>query len=36
MQALMKKSLFTQDGEKNVSVHASDIRDLDIDVDIMT
>ena len=36
MQALMKKSIFTQDGEKTVSVHASDIRDLDIDVDIMT
>lgn len=36
MQALTKKTVFTRDGEKTVSVHASDIRDLDTDVDIMT
>lgn len=36
MQVLTKKTVFTRDGEKTVSVHASDIRDLDINVDIMT
>lgn len=36
MQALIQKTIFTQSGEKTISVHACDIRDLDVDVDIMT
>lgn len=36
MQALTRKTIFTQYGEKTISVHACDIRDLDVDVDIMT
>ena len=36
MQALTKKTIDTQSGEKTISVHACDIRDLDVDVDIMT
>ena len=36
MQALTEKRIYTQNGEKVISVHACDIRDLDVDVDIMT
>ena len=36
MQALIEKTISTQDGEKTISVHACDIRDLDISVDVMT
>lgn len=36
MQALTRKTISTQHGEKTISVHACDIRELDIDVDIMT
>lgn len=36
MQALIQKTIFTQSGEKTISIHACDIRDLDVDVDIMT
>ena len=36
MDTLNRKTVYTQDGEKSISVHACDIRDLDVDVDVMT
>ena len=36
MQALTEKIISTQFGEKMISVHACNIRDIDIDVDVMT
>ena len=36
MQALTRKRIVTHEGEKTVSVHVCDIRELDVDVDIMT
>lgn len=36
MQALTKRMIYTPDGEKTISVHANDIIELDVDVDIMT
>ena len=36
MQALTQKIINTQDGEKTISVHACDIRTLDVAVDVMT
>ena len=36
MQSLIKKTIMSGEIQKTVSVHACDIRELDIDVDIMT
>ena len=36
MQALTKRMIYTPDGEKTISVHASDIIEVDVDIDIMT
>ena len=36
MQALITKTVYTQDGNKTISVHVCDIRDIDVDIDVMT